>query len=99
MLEKALIYATLANLVIMLAEFAVTHPTVDATKTATMIVRGRYAMLFWGGVVFLGNLLPLMLVALTPIGIAHVIASVLVVAGVYATERIWIEAPQRIPLS
>ncbi|HLF63401.1 MAG TPA: NrfD/PsrC family molybdoenzyme membrane anchor subunit, partial [Saprospiraceae bacterium] len=72
MLEKALIYATLANLVIMLAEFAVTHPTVDATKTATMIVRGRYAMLFWGGVVLLGNLLPLVLLSITPIGITHV---------------------------
>ncbi len=99
MLEKALIYSTLANLVIMLVEFTVKHSTVDASKTAEMIIRGRYALLFWGGAVFLGNLVPLALVILTPIGVVHVIASLFVVAGIYATERIWVEAPQRIPLS
>lgn len=99
MLEKTLIYAIIINLIILLAEFAVKHPTVDASKTAEMIIRGRYASWFWGIVVLFGNVLPLILISLTMIGVLHVIAAGCVLVGIYFAERIWVEAPQRIPLA
>jgi hypothetical protein len=55
-------------------------------------------------VVLIGNVLPLILLSFRGIeesfgSITLVIASILVLIGIYATEKIWIEAPQRIPLA
>jgi formate-dependent nitrite reductase membrane component NrfD len=99
MLEKAFIYATLANLLLMIIEFAVVRHTTDAAKVVEMILRGRYALAFWGGVVVFGNVIPLLLMGITPIGPVHVVAAMMVIVGIYLTERIWIEAPQRISLT
>jgi hypothetical protein len=72
-----------------------THPTVEAKITVEMIVKGAYSKLFWTGSVFIGNLIPL---ALLQMGVNPVIASVLVLIGIYITEKIWVEAPQKIQL-
>jgi Fe-S-cluster-containing dehydrogenase component/formate-dependent nitrite reductase membrane component NrfD len=87
------------NFITILLEIATPHPTEDARKTVEMIVKGRYRSMFWGGVLVIGNLLPLLALIFGGSG-APVLAfaGIVVLAGIYLTERIWVEAPQRIPL-
>jgi hypothetical protein len=64
-----------------------------------MILNGRYRNRFWLGTVLLGNVLPAALLLATgtnPLLLAA--AGGLVLTGIYLTERIWVEAPQRIAL-
>ena len=84
------------NLVVLVFELAITHPTEDAKKTVDMILKGRYKMKFWLGVVLFGNFLPL---ALIMAGVSLPIASAIALIGIIFTETIWVEAPQRIPLT
>ncbi|HHJ50357.1 MAG TPA: 4Fe-4S dicluster domain-containing protein [Phaeodactylibacter sp.] len=88
------------NLLTLAFELITTHPTEEAEATAHMITRGRYKGLFWGGVLLVGNLLPLALILLSgsnPMLLAA--AGALSLLGIYFTEKIWVEAPQRIPLT
>ena len=88
------------NLATMLVELTITHPTQDAKKTVDMIRKGRYRNQFWGGVVILGNLIPAIILVTVPGAIpATAAAGLLVLVGIYFTEHIWVEAPQRLPLS
>lgn len=87
------------NLVTLLTELTITHPTKDAKTVVYMITKGQYSRLFWAGVVTVGNVLPLVLLAVGGSPFLLPIASVLVLIGIYWTEHIWLEAPQRIPLS
>jgi hypothetical protein len=64
-----------------------------------MITKGRYKNMFWIVAVMLGNVLPLALLIFAPSATVLTIAAVLVLIGIYATEKIWVEAPQRIPLA
>ncbi len=86
----------LANLLIMLFELTITHPTDDAKAVVKMIVKGRYSKRFWLGVVLIGNVLPL---ALVVAGVSLPAAAALALLGIVLTETIWVEAPQRIPLT
>lgn len=88
-----------ANLLTIFVEMAVPHPTTDAKAVADMILNGRYRNRFWLGTVLLGNVLPaalLLATGTTPLLLAA--AGALVLTGIYLTERIWVEAPQRIAL-
>ncbi|MCF8237881.1 MAG: polysulfide reductase NrfD [Saprospiraceae bacterium] len=88
------------NLIILGAELAMPHPTHDTHRVVNMIVKGIYQKRFWIGTILLGNLMPLGLLYFgegSTIGCA--IAALLVLGGIYITEHIWVEAPQRIPLS
>lgn len=87
------------NLLTMVVELTMTHPTVDSHTVANMITRGRYATKFYVGVVLIGNLLPLALLLLGAGNWALLAASAAVLVGIYFTEHIWVEAPQRIALS
>jgi len=99
-LRNLLMIALSFNLLTLLVELSITHPTEEAKRTVHSILKGRYRNLFWGGAVVLGNLLPiafLFVAAADPTMLA--LTGVLILAGIYATEHIWVEAPQRIPLS
>jgi formate-dependent nitrite reductase membrane component NrfD len=88
-----------ANLLTVFVEMAVPHPTADAKAVADMILKGRYRNRFWLGTVLLGNVLPavvLLAAGTTPLLLTA--AGALVLTGIYLTERIWVEAPQRIAL-
>lgn len=85
------------NLIVMLLEFATTHPTADSKTTAKMITQGRYKSAFWAGSILLGNVIPLAL-ALTGNPIALAAAGACVLIGIYITEDIWVKAPQQIQL-
>ena len=84
----------------MLIELTSTHPTEDAKRTVKMITKGQYSRLFYSMVLVSGNIVPLALLLLggsTPIIMG--ISGLLVLVGIYITEHIWVEAPQRIPLT
>jgi formate-dependent nitrite reductase membrane component NrfD len=87
------------NLLTMLIELTMTHPTVDSHTVAGMITKGRYAKTFYLGVVLLGNLVPFFLLFFVGTTAALVAAGLAVLIGIYFTEHIWVEAPQRIALS
>lgn len=98
-LSNTLIIVLAVNLFTMATELATTHPSTAAHTVVEMIVRGRYKNLFWVGAVLFGNIVPLALLVFEPSPNILIIASILILIGIYATEKIWVEAPQRIPLA
>src|SRR5262249_1665091 len=95
-------FLTSAILVVHLITFAIelttTHATDDAHAVVKMITRWRFSYQFWLGMVLVGNLLPLLFL-ITGQGGSATIAGVLILVGLYFAERIWVRAPQMIPLS
>ena len=98
-LGMTMIIALSVNLFTMITELTMTHPSTAAHTVVVMITKGRYKNLFWVGVVILGNILPLGLLVFVPSAITLTVAAVFILIGIYATEKIWVEAPQRIPLA
>jgi len=87
------------NLLTLLTELTITHPTKAAKKVVQMILKERYKSLFWLGTVVLGNILPFILIQFLPGQVSLAVAGFLILFGIYITEKIWVEAPQRIPLA
>ena len=99
-LKNVMLIGVVVNLFTMLIELTTTHPTQDAKRTVEMITKGRYQTKFWGGALLLGNLIPLGILFFTGVDPTMLaIAGVAILIGIYLTEDIWVEAPQRIPLS
>ncbi len=96
--RNTLIVAVILNLLVIAAEMLTPHPTADTRKAVQAIVRGKYRGYFWILGLAVGNLVP---VVLAWIGgeamLAAAGAGVLI--GLYATEYVWVRAPQDIPLS
>jgi formate-dependent nitrite reductase membrane component NrfD len=100
LLRTVLITGIAINLFTIAIELITTHPTEEAKRTVDMILKGRYKNTFWGGVIVFGNLIPLAILAFAGINtLTLAIAGLIVLIGIYFTEKIWVEAPQRIPLS
>ncbi len=102
LLHNVLLWGLLANLfIILVGELWMPHGTQDAAKAARMILRGPYARLFWGGVVGLGHVLPVLLLAVipgVPVGIT-LLAGIVALAGLLMFEHVWLIAGQSVPLS
>ena len=99
-LKAVLMIGLGVNLGTMLIELTTTHPTEDAKRTVDMILKGRYKSMFWGGVILLGNIIPLAILFFGGSSAMIIaIAGTIVLIGIYITEHIWVEAPQRLPLS
>jgi hypothetical protein len=63
-----------------------------------MITRGQFSYQFWLAMVLAGNLVPLLLLLTGQAGSAA-LAGLLILIGIFVGERIWVKAPQMIPLS
>jgi len=98
-LKNTMIIVLVVNLFTMITELTITHPSTAAHTVVLMITKGRYKNLFWMVVVLVGNILPLITLLIAPSEMMLVLSAVFVLIGIYATEKIWIEAPQRIPLA
>lgn len=99
-LQIVLASALIFNLAVIFFELTTTHPTKEAKLVVKMITKGRYRNLFYFGSILIGNLLPILaLLLLETNNITLVIAGVLTLIGIYITEHIWVEAPQRVQLS
>jgi len=98
LLEGSLAAVVIINMLILLFELTITHPTNDAKITVRMILTGRYSLKFWLASVTIGNILPLIFL-INGFNYSGPIAGLMILIGIYYTEQIWIEAPQRIPLT
>ncbi|MCB9317218.1 MAG: polysulfide reductase NrfD [Lewinellaceae bacterium] len=98
-LTTVVVAAIAANLIILAIELYTTHPTADAKAVVKMITKGKYRQEFWM-VLLACNALPALALYLDPLNtITQVLASVLVLWGIYRLEKIWIEAPQKVALA
>jgi formate-dependent nitrite reductase membrane component NrfD len=86
------------SLILLTFELWTTHSTDDAHTVAKMITHGQFSRQFWLGMVLVGHVLPLFLIAYGQ-RFSTILAGVLILAGMYIGERIWVRAPQLIPLS
>jgi len=86
------------HLITLAIELTTTHSTDDAHAVARMITRGEFSRRFWLGMIFSGNILPLLLL-LTGQNSLFALAGVLILVGLYFAQHIWVKAPQMIPLS
>lgn len=92
--------AIAVNLATIFVELYTTHATDDAKRVSKMITKGRYKVSFWLLVILIGNVIPLGLLGFLPFSpIIGSIAGVCILIGIYFNNHIWVEAPQRIPLS
>jgi Fe-S-cluster-containing dehydrogenase component/formate-dependent nitrite reductase membrane component NrfD len=102
LLHDMVLWGLLANVFIMLVgELWMPHGTQDAAQAARLILRGVYSRLFWGMVIGVGHVLPVVLLALipgAPIG-ATFLAGLCALAGLLVFEHIWLIAGQTVPLS
>ena len=99
-LAYLLIGSILANLTTLFFELTTSHPTSDSERVSKMITNGQYSRSFYGGALLLGNLIPLLLLLFGAGNSTFLAASgLLILIGIYFTEHIWVEAPQKIPLT
>lgn len=90
----------LINILTIAIEMTMTHPTADAKRVVQSIVRGRYKRMFWIGVILAGNIIPLGMIYFLPYReLTAIVVALVILIGIYITEHIWVEAPQRIQLS
>lgn len=93
-------FSLIINLILVLLELSITHPTQDAKLVVKMILKGQYRKLFWLVSIGLGIVVPVLLINLAGGELwANLGAAMLSLIGIFYTEKIWVEAPQRIPLS
>ena len=98
-LKNTMIIALVVNLFTLITELTITHPTTSAIAVVKMITKGRYSRLFWLGTVIIGNIIPLGTLLFDIGEMSIVFSGVCVLLGIIITEKIWVEAPQRIPLA
>lgn len=92
------IVAIALHLVTLAIELVTTHPTEDAHRTVTSILKGEFSRKFWFGMILAGNVLPILWL-FAGANWAFTVAGVLILVGLWFAEDIWVKAPQRIPLS
>ena len=64
-----------------------------------IITKGLFQSEFWGGVILAGSILPFLILLLSSAPLMLAIAGALVLIGIWYSIRIWVMAPQMIPLS
>jgi formate-dependent nitrite reductase membrane component NrfD len=100
-LDTLMLWSLLGNLFItLIGELWLPHGSHDAAKAATMMWRGPYAKLFWGLVVVVGHVLPLVLILIPGTTLlVSLFAGVLSLIGLLIYEHIWLMVGQAPPLS
>jgi formate-dependent nitrite reductase membrane component NrfD len=90
--------ALILSLVTLIAELLTTAPTTDARLALDWIVGRPMGRWFWGGGIVVGHVVPLALLA-TGFAVTTMVSAVSALAGLYVIERLWVDAPQQVPLS
>jgi Fe-S-cluster-containing dehydrogenase component/formate-dependent nitrite reductase membrane component NrfD len=101
LIARCLLIATMLHVVMLLLEFGGRHATAQAAAAAHMVVRGRYAPLFWTG----GVALAAVAAALAAPGwngaaaVPVLLAGLAVQVALLAYESVFVRAGQDVPLS
>jgi len=93
-----LMVTALIHIAVTMIEIVLPHEDHESRAVMNSIVKGRYRRLFWGASLFVGTLLPLLLLVFFP-STMLLPASLLILFGVFAAQHVWVRAPQQIPLS
>ncbi len=81
------------------AELIVPHPTEDSHRTVMIIIHGLFQSEFWVGVILAGSILPFLMLLWSTAPLMLALAGALILIGIWYSIRIWVMAPQMIPLS
>jgi formate-dependent nitrite reductase membrane component NrfD len=93
------ISALILDLIVTLfGEFGMPHASEVAAQAAHDISRGHYKNYFWTGSIFIGHVLPLVLLVFN-LPFLAVFAAIAAIVGLYAFEYAFVMAPQDIPNS
>jgi Fe-S-cluster-containing dehydrogenase component/formate-dependent nitrite reductase membrane component NrfD len=98
LLARVLFGSLLFSSGVLAFELITPHATADAHRAGRLITRGVFAPLFWGGVVGIGLILPLIFLVSGSLFLIAM-AALLSLVGLFLNEHIWVRAPQMIPLS
>ena len=98
-LRPALAGGFVLHILVMLLELFGKHPSKSAERAADVIMHGPLKKTFWYGSFILGNVLPLLLCLAVSSPVMLAIAAIFGLCGVFYTEKVWIHAPQTVPLS
>jgi formate-dependent nitrite reductase membrane component NrfD len=99
-----LLAAVVLNILMVLAELALTPYSADVDYAAELILHGSLSRAFWFGVVGLGSIVPAVLLAYVLAAglvsvLLEVVPALLSLAGLLIFEKLWIDAGQAPPLS
>ena len=98
-MPRMFLIVTLAfSLAIVLAEIFTAPPTADAHRALQWILKRPMGNWFWGVGIGVGHLLPLALLAVDS-PFLNPIAALATLVGMYMIEKLWVLAPQYVPLS
>jgi formate-dependent nitrite reductase membrane component NrfD len=76
------------------------HGSEEVIRSANLLIKGALWKQFWLFVVLLGVIAPIALIRWpTPSLIPNMVASLLVLFGLWMYENLWIKAGQAVPLS
>lgn len=99
-LSNLLVIFLFVGLAMLFAEHFMSRRSEEFARAAHLLLSGALRIQFWIFVVILGALVPSALILWpTPSLIPNIIASVLVLAGLWMYENLWIKAGQAVPLS
>ncbi len=98
-LQNILIGGLVLQMLSLATELIIPHPTADAHITVKVITQGVFKSEFWGGVIFIGCILPFLMLIFSFAPVITAFAGFLVLIGIWYSVRIWVIAPQTIPLS
>ena len=99
-LGNTLVVSLFAGLSMIFSDLFVNHGGEETARSAGLLIKGVLRKQFWIFFVFLGVILPIVLILWpTPSLIPSMIASVLVLFGLWMYENLWIKAGQSVPLS
>jgi formate-dependent nitrite reductase membrane component NrfD len=99
-LANLLVISLLAGLGTIFAEHFMNRRSEEVARAADLLFTGALRNQFWIFVIFLGAIVPIALILWpSPSFIPNVIASLLVLAGLWVYENLWIKAGQAVPLS
>ena len=96
--QLTFVVSIILNLIIIFSEFKILNHSSDSKKALRLISNGRYSQVFWLVAIILGNLMPIGLI-FSGLPLFTAISSALCFIGIFATQHLWVEAPQRIPLT
>ncbi len=99
-LGNLLVISLFAGLAMIFGELFLNHGNEEVTRGAYQLLKGALRKQFWIFVVFLGAIAPIVLM-LWPTAslVPNMVASILVLGGLWMYEDLWIRAGQATPLS
>ena len=98
-----LLISLVIGLTMIMGEIALPHVSEDVRIATQVLIRGRLSARFWGLVVGVGMVAPIIFAAMAYLwavsSVVSIAAAVLALAGVWWFEELWVKAGQSVPLS